>query len=147
MKTCSMCSVAKDVTEFHNDKGKKDGLASRCKPCTAANGKTWRDNNPERERANRVRYRLENKDAIRAKRRRKAYGTCGRDLREKQGDLCAVCARDLKALPDKHLHIDHDHKTGRVRGLLCHWCNVGIGKFFDSAAVLRKAADYLEKHK
>jgi hypothetical protein len=42
------------------------------------------------------------------------------------------------------LAVDHDHKTGKVRGLLCHKCNKSIGGLQDSVVLLRKAADYLE---
>jgi hypothetical protein len=54
---------------------------------------------------------------------------------------CAICG----ALPkDKYaLHIDHDHNTGRVRGLLCNSCNTGLGKLGDNAAGLRAALEYL----
>jgi hypothetical protein len=44
------------------------------------------------------------------------------------------------------LHLDHDHKTGRVRGWLCLLCNTALGRFKDDPALLRRAAEYLEKH-
>jgi hypothetical protein len=54
---------------------------------------------------------------------------------------CAICG---KTNPNgKRLAVDHDHTTGKVRGLLCHNCNVGIGSLFDDAALMRKAADYV----
>jgi hypothetical protein len=54
-----------------------------------------------------------------------------------QDGLCAVC-REREAE-----HVDHDHETGEVRGLLCSCCNQGLGNFRDNAAHLRAAADYL----
>ena len=61
------------------------------------------------------------------------------DLYNKQGGLCAICG--LK--PDSRLHIDHCHRTGRVRGLLCGACNRGLGMFHDDISSLEKAVLYL----
>jgi hypothetical protein len=60
-----------------------------------------------------------------------------------QHGRCAICGRDLSTLPPKKVHIDHDHKTGIVRGILCHWCNLGIGKFKDDPSALRRAFAYI----
>jgi hypothetical protein len=63
-------------------------------------------------------------------------------LSEKQGGVCAVC-QEVKTLV-----VDHDHDTGKVRGLLCHGCNVGIGLLGDKSASVGRAARYLaEKEK
>lgn len=56
---------------------------------------------------------------------------------------CAVCGRKLLTSWDQCL--DHDHKTGMPRGVLCHYCNTGLGFYLDNPALLRKAAEYLEK--
>jgi hypothetical protein len=58
-----------------------------------------------------------------------------------QGGLCAIC----RAAPAGH--VDHDHVTGAVRELLCFNCNGGLGQFRDDPAVLRAAADYVERHR
>ena len=52
---------------------------------------------------------------------------------------CFICGKETK------LVIDHDHKTGKVRGMLCDFCNKGIGHFFDNVAVLKNAISYLDK--
>lgn len=63
-------------------------------------------------------------------------------LNEAQGGVCAICGRAPK---NKPLNIDHDHKTGLVRGLLCWSCNHRVlGAVKDSIELLRAAADYLE---
>lgn len=63
-------------------------------------------------------------------------------LLERQGHVCAICQK-----PDTTakgiLGVDHDHTTGRVRGLLCHPCNVGLGHFQDDPALLTRAAVYV----
>jgi hypothetical protein len=60
-----------------------------------------------------------------------------------QGGRCAVCGDALQ--PGRESHIDHCHKTNRVRGVLCRGCNLGLGNFKDRPQALRFAADYLEK--
>lgn len=65
-------------------------------------------------------------------------------LREKQDYRCVLCGAHEDDLV-RALHVDHDHATNRVRGLLCFACNTGIGKLNDDPALLRKAADYLER--
>ena len=73
-------------------------------------------------------------------------------LFEKQGGVCAVCglpetkkqrrSRFSKTTTDR-LHVDHDHTTGKVRGLVCFKCNCGIIKQLDDRDLARKAAQYL----
>lgn len=57
---------------------------------------------------------------------------------------CGICGRAWrKGL--KRFHVDHDHKTSQVRGVLCYHCNTGLNRFKDSPAILRAAAEYLER--
>lgn len=58
---------------------------------------------------------------------------------------CAICRQTCPT--GQHLAVDHDHKTGAVRGLLCFGHNTGMGKFNDDPELLRRAADYLELHR
>ena len=60
-----------------------------------------------------------------------------------QGGVCAICGRPPKY--GMRLHVDHDHKTGLVRGLLCWPCNRALQAFRDDVARLRAAAAYLEE--
>jgi hypothetical protein len=64
-------------------------------------------------------------------------------LRDQDGK-CKICGKEHNG---KHsvFVIDHDHKTGKVRSLLCKHCNTGLGSYFDSPSLLRAAAEYLEK--
>lgn len=65
-----------------------------------------------------------------------------------QCGACALCGKVPGEDPErgrnqKCLHVDHDHKTGKIRGLLCSSCNRGLGYFGDDPVVLRRAAEYL----
>lgn len=70
------------------------------------------------------------------------------DLAEKQHFVCAICGKENFAMGANHtggLLVDHDHKTGRVRGLLCHNCNRALGLFHDDTKTISKAIEYLER--
>jgi len=61
---------------------------------------------------------------------------------------CAICrSRYVGRQNSFYFAVDHDHKTGRVRGLLCHRCNVNLGRIQDSVEWLQSAIDYLQGHK
>lgn len=79
--------------------------------------------------------------------RMRRYGLTAADYHRmlaQQGGGCAICARaDAGGRPGARFHVDHCHRTGRVRGLLCSNCNTGIGKFADDPGRLERAALYL----
>jgi hypothetical protein len=63
-------------------------------------------------------------------------------LLAKQNNQCGICHKHL-LWPDKDTCLDHDHKTGKVRGILCSRCNRGLGHFQDNVESLRQAVTYL----
>ena len=65
---------------------------------------------------------------------------------EAQSGRCAICGTDTPTGKWKAFAVDHDHKTGLVRALLCNECNRGIGLLKDSAELLQKAANYIANH-
>ena len=67
-------------------------------------------------------------------------------LLAKQGGGCAICGAMKPGRDDRqHLYIDHDHETGRVRGLLCSTCNTGLGMFAEDVDRMRVAIAYLSE--
>jgi hypothetical protein len=115
----------------------------------------FRERHPERAREQMNRYnrkRLADPEHLRRKREdamRHRYGLEPEQIqamRDVQGDLCAICRRVHIGRGDR-LHIDHDHVTGKVRGLLCMRCNTMIGLADDDLDRLRAAAAYIRKHR
>lgn len=105
--------------------------------------KKWQANNPDHVRAYRKFRRLKIEYGISV--------VSYLNMLHLQNQRCLVCKTsfDDVAVQDSRLarHVDHDHSTGKLRGVLCHYCNVMIGHASESPAVLRKAADYLEASK
>lgn len=138
-RQCKQCQEIKDITEFHFTANK---IKSRRRVCKACQHKRQAERGliPE----------------VRAKRRltgyktklRNTYGMTYEDylaMLEAQDGLCKICSRKLdpESVNDAP-HVDHCHKTGRVRGILCFRCNTGLGKFGDDAILLQRAAKYLK---
>ena len=69
------------------------------------------------------------------------------ELKIKQNNRCAICARPPSRANFREmvLHVDHDHETGKVRGLLCAKCNRLVGLAYNKSEILTKASDYLKK--
>lgn len=83
------------------------------------------------------------KQSVRNARRRKYLMDTGayNKLSSKQGNVCFICKHTCST--GSGLSVDHDHETGLIRGLLCHGCNTGLGKFQESAYILLRAAWYV----
>lgn len=128
MKLCKRCGD--DVVDL----GVVHCRGCRSKHSVAA--KVWRKNNPAHFRA------------IERKRR---YGISSEEFERMYADQAGKCAICLKSIVDGSgqgrdaLAFDHDHRTGRVRGLLCAVCNRGLGMFEDDPERLRQAAKYIER--
>jgi hypothetical protein len=67
-------------------------------------------------------------------------------MSQAQGGVCSICGRSPEEAGQTRLVVDHDHATGRVRGLLCDPCNRGLGTFEDSTERLASAVRYLARH-
>lgn len=140
-KECSDCGEIKPHSEFHKNKSAKrnKGLAYYCKDCAI-----------RRSRAQHNRHKTdpEYKAAKRSDYFKFKYGLTLDQYTEKlkaQNNQCALCKVELPAT-GSFTHLDHCHKTGKLRDFLCTNCNRGLGHFMDNPEVLRTAADYIESH-
>lgn len=101
--------------------------------------------NPEKHRALWREYRNSNKDYYKYWSLQKKYGLSREDFNslvvDQKGE-CAICGEVL----GETLDVDHNHITGKVRGLLCNNCNRGLGFFNEDFRLLRKASIYLAQH-
>jgi len=137
MKTCAKCGETKELKEFGKRRNTKDRRRGVCKDCQSTYTK---------------KYRERNKDKVKDSQLMSVYGItlAERDsMFEEQDGECAICKREMvrdRGPAENHCCIDHDHDSGKVRGLLCLKCNTGIGMLKDNPKVLRAAADYLEEH-
>lgn len=138
MKICSRCQIHKEDHEFSKSKVDKDRLHSWCRGCQNAANKVWRQEHPEQVKVNRQKYAPKQMDYV----RRARYGVTSTDYQwmlDKQQGLCAICRRSST----KQLAVDHDHRTKKVRGLLCNSCNRALGLLKDDVDVIVAAATYL----
>ncbi len=138
MKTCSTCGETKSLSDFYRRAASSDGLAPNCKGCRKDAKAAWLLNHPERFRE------MQRKAAL-----KRNYGLLPVDfdaLLKKQNGGCAIC-NSSKPGGKGNFHVDHDHETGQVRGLLCADCNMGLGKFKDNIDVLKAATSYLRRFK
>lgn len=130
-----------------------------CSPCWNTRQRGYQRNNPnhrdeQRERRKKreaswsdERRQIES-DKKRAKYFKKTYGITMEDYELKlsrQNGLCGICKTD-KPGGRGNFHVDHCHKTGVVRGLLCMACNIALGKFKDDILVMKRAIQYLENN-
>lgn len=126
-KECSVCKKTKSWESFYPRKNRKCGLTSWCKKCL--------DN-----------HRSKYKEKAKEVRRFRDFGITSEEyntLYSNQDGRCAICLKKEKDCQQKTLCVDHDHKTGEVRGLLCHGCNTGIGRMEDNIETLKNAIKYL----
>lgn len=103
--------------------------------------KRWREINKQHVKAKRRQWGLANKVKTSEYRRRTRYGLSSMEymvLLKKQGCRCKICKQYMLAP-----HVDHDHTTGKVRGLLCHSCNTFLGFAKDNPKILKMAIQYL----
>jgi Recombination endonuclease VII len=127
-KVCSRCHATKLLSEFHRQKSARFGRHSWCKECA--------------NRAHLARRRKPNPTARRRHNLRAKYGLSAEDVEQmlmRQGGVCAICRK-----PPARPCIDHDHRTGIVRGVLCHRCNIFMAAI-DDPGFRTRAGHYLKR--
>jgi hypothetical protein len=131
-KKCHKCKQVKPLADFHRRPNREHAYDGNCKACRSHDSKQ-RNALPEKQ----ARYR--------ELRYRRLYGVGLAQveaMQRQQKGTCAVCGLE----PSGPFHVDHDHKTGKVRELLCLHCNALLGHCSDSIEVLKQAIAYLERH-
>lgn len=116
-KACTKCGEIKPVTEFYAEKRTRDGRQSTCKKCYGAQQSAYAVN--------------------------RKYGLSPKKhaaMREAQGGKCPICQRKVK------LVVDHCHRSGKVRALLCDRCNRMLGTADDDQQLLESAIAFLKLH-
>lgn len=156
VKMCTKCGQTKPRITFYLNRNTKDGRATYCADCQRAATRAWNAANADRVRQRNAEARAANKATRPGDHRRYWLGLYGLTeeqydaLVEKQGGVCAICLMperyvDARTGMPRRLAVDHDHETGRVRGLLCGRCNRSIGQFADDHERLTRAAEYLKR--
>jgi hypothetical protein len=149
-KKCSRCKRTLPLGNFCKNKSTPTGLSWNCRECKA----DYSDQ-PGAKQSRRdywIKHRAVAAERCRDYNLRHNYGTNLVEVASmfnKQSGLCAICGATL-VLPGPSTkkkpttaHVDHDHRTGNIRGLLCHYCNLGLGHFKDSAEIMRAAILYV----
>ena len=165
MKVCNKCNKEKELScysTYHNGVG--SGVRHSCKECRneklrgtrKESSKAYYENNLESIKTRNKSYYESNKDTIkpqtnsyyrenaaRIKLNRAAikYGITVEEVQEIRSKPCEVCGSDGEV--GKGIHIDHCHTTGKVRGGLCHSCNIALGLLKDDPELIGKLKEYI----
>lgn len=152
-KFCKGCATRLPATDDVFSRYPSGGFRVKCRQCRAreerrrvgrdpqkrtASTKAWRRANPERLAAMQKKAKLKARHGI----TQQEYELIYLD----QGGVCAICASSDGGGAWGVLVVDHCHRSGHVRSLLCHNCNTALGLMGDDAKRLRAAADYLDKN-
>jgi hypothetical protein len=128
-KRCAKCGVEKPLGDFHRQPSGSHGRHSYCKTCY---NKKYRG----------VKRKPISKEARSRQNLKTRYGLEPwqvKKILEAQGGVCAICKKE-----PKRACVDHDHKTGKVRGILCHQCNIKL-PFVEDSSFRKSALGYLKK--
>lgn len=130
-KQCSKCRLVKPASEYYRHSGMKHGIHPSCKECH----RKWNQDNADRLRESKRDTHLRRTFGLNAA----EYGS----MLAHQSGVCAICGGPPRN--GKSLAVDHDHRTGMIRGLLCISCNAALGSCKDSENVISKMIEYLER--
>lgn len=152
IKVCTACGEEKQLSAFDRNLTREDGRMADCKVCRKARIRSYPAQReastfgPESE----ILKPLTSQERRLIRSRRAKYGITLSQfdaMVTMQHGACAICGEVVPASTVKNnWHVDHDHATGKVRGLLCQDCNLGLGRFKDNPAALQSAIYYLALH-
>ena len=130
-KRCSKCKKWLLFSQFNKDSYRNHGLSCTCKKCS--NERLRKDREQDREKW--IKYNRKSNLKMR-------YGLQQNEflqISKKQKGKCLICKKKTK-----RLCIDHNHKTGKVRGLLCQNCNAALGMVDENVVILKDMIRYLK---
>lgn len=139
MKHCKTCNTTKPLSDFGLLRGKPRHI---CKECRKQESKDWYAQNKDRKKEISQKYRHIKKD-------KDLQSTYGIDLAtyykmlDEQNHQCKICSAHQDTLK-RAMCVDHDHATGKVRGLLCDTCNRSLGLLKDNVDTMLRAVKYLQ---
>ena len=139
MKICTQCKQNKTLSSFYSRKDSTK-YQNKCKQCMDSNFKEYYNKNKSKIL---TQQQTESKFKRRDQELKRRYGISLDEynlLLEGQNKQCAICKINISSSS----HLDHCHKTKKVRGILCQHCNQGLGQFKDNHLLLQKAIDYLK---
>jgi hypothetical protein len=151
MKICTKCNQELPLTEFYRAKTNKNGsicYQGRCKSCMNKDNLTrYKNLTPEekKEKQKRNVSRM-GRDYFKGKNLLRNYGLSLDEFKimyEKQNGSCFLCETPIEG---RQIKVDHNHKTGKVRKLLCHKCNTSLGLLDENPKLFYKCAEYLKEH-
>lgn len=131
-RQCARCGLTKERSEFPKSTKNRTRIYSWCKTCKNAKMKE---------------YRELDKDSWLSNHMKRTFGITLVEYKEmlaKQNGRCAICKIKKPGSNFGRMEIDHCHTTGKVRGLLCHNCNAGLGHFIDNVELLSVAIEYVK---
>lgn len=146
MRRCPDCKLTKALSDFNKDKNRPLGISYVCRRCAVARTKAWYQKN--RARPRRLLPAAELKENARWAWIKRKYGLTREQwlwMFSMQGGACACC-RSPDPGSKRGWHTDHNHRTQKVRGILCHPCNMMIGAARESLRVLDCGKEYLRAY-
>jgi hypothetical protein len=168
MKKCLKCLLEKPLSDFGTRSRNSDGKRGRCKECekidraaylstpeaqaitkAAAKNHYWRNRDVERKRQSE--WAKNNQEHLFHYRRKALLAKYGitteiyLSMLSAQGHSCKICGTKNPGTRCKFFFVDHCHRTGRVRGLLCAHCNLAIGQFGDKPDIIFRASVYVRQ--
>lgn len=155
-KVCSKCGVEKPLLEFHKSKNHKYGVRNECKGCQKIIRQTWQEK--QNKYYGKIKYsKLKNDETSQQRYRetgskkdkmlQRLYGITldkYNQMFNQQNGCCAICGKH-QSEQTKALCVDHCHKTGKVRSLLCFGCNNYLS-VMENNEFVKKARQYLKNH-
>lgn len=158
VKKCPRCKHDKPLEEFANDKYSKDKKTFDCKKCRNIVYKKWVADNPEKALETRKKYESYRREyyqrpEIKLKHRKrfieKKYKIKYEEYEKmvcEQKNLCYICNGRETQSRNGYLAVDHNHKTGAIRKLLCSRCNLAIGLLSENLQLIEKIKTYIIKY-